>query len=67
MFVNLGLSAVTAIITLILHNSVLDYQVAHVRLPPDASLAQVDTVRQALQTTLWTKLAATVLVSALYV
>jgi hypothetical protein len=67
MFVNLGLSVLTTIITLILHDSVLNYELAHSHLPPDASAVEVDTVRRALQTALWTKLGATVLVSALYI
>jgi hypothetical protein len=67
MFVNLGLSVLTTIITLILHDSVLNYELAHSQLPPDASPAEVDAVRHALQTSLWGKLAATVLVSALYI
>ena len=67
MFVNLGLSVVTTIITLLLKNSVLDYQMAHAHFPPDATPAQIALVREALQTALWSKLAATVLVAALYI
>jgi hypothetical protein len=67
MFVNLGLSVLTTIITLILHDSVLNYEIAHSHLPPDASPAEVNMIRQTLQTSLWTKLGATVLVSALYI
>jgi hypothetical protein len=67
MFVNLGLSVVTTIITLILHDSVLNYQLAHTHLPPEATPEQLATIRHALQIGLWTKLAATVLVSGLYI
>lgn len=67
MFVNLGLSVLTTIITLILHTSVLDYQLAHAHIPPGATQLQIDTVRKALQTALWVKLGATVLVAALYI
>lgn len=65
MFVNLGLSVLTTIITLILHNSVIDYQLAH--LPPNVSEAQTEVVRQALETSLWIKVGATVLVAGLYI
>ena len=67
MFVNLGLSVVTTIVTLILKNSVLDYQIAHIRLPVDATPDQIAVIRQALTTALWTKVFATVLVAALYI
>ena len=63
MFVNLGISVLTTIITLILHNSVIDYQLAHTHVPS----ADLGVTRHALQTTLWTKLAATVLVAAVYI
>ncbi|HEY3748280.1 MAG TPA: hypothetical protein VGL80_03700 [Pseudonocardiaceae bacterium] len=67
MFVNLGLSVLTTIITLFLHNSVLSYQLAHARIPANATPAQVDAIHQALQTALWSRLVATVLVAALYI
>jgi hypothetical protein len=67
MFVNLGLSVVTTIVTLILKNSVLDYQLAHAHLPPNATAATVEKLRHALETALWTKLGATVLVAGLYI
>ncbi|HEX4721445.1 MAG TPA: hypothetical protein VH333_02945 [Pseudonocardiaceae bacterium] len=67
MFVNLGLSVVTTIVTLLLKSSVLDYQMAHAHFPPDATPAQIEVVRQALQTALWSKLVATVLVAGLYI
>ena len=64
MFVNLGLSLVTTILVLIMHNSVIDYQIAHANLPPGAN---VDMLRTALQNALWTRLVTSVLVSALYI
>jgi ABC-type Fe3+ transport system permease subunit len=67
MFVNLGLSVLTTIITLIVHNSVLDYELARTHLPADANPAQLDMIRSTLQTALWTKLVVTVLVAALYI
>ena len=67
MFVNLGLSVLTTIIMLILHNSVLDYQLAHTKLPADATPEQLDVIKHSLQIALWSKLGATILVSGLYV
>lgn len=67
MFVNLGLSVLTTVITLFLRDSVLDFQLAHAHLPPNPTPLQLEIVRNALQTALWTKLVATVLVSGLYI
>ncbi|HKS45986.1 MAG TPA: hypothetical protein VJT49_12915 [Amycolatopsis sp.] len=67
MFVNLGLSVLTTIITLILREDVLNFQLAHSHLPPDAPPAEVAMVRRTLESALWSKLGATVLVSALYI
>jgi hypothetical protein len=67
MFVNLGLSVVTTLITLLLHTSVLDYQLAHARIPAGASPAEIDVIRQSLQIALWSKLVTTVLVAGLYI
>ncbi len=67
MFVNLGLSVVTTVVTLLLRTSVLDYQLAHAHLPAGASPAAIDTIRRALQTALWSKTVATVLVAGLYI
>ena len=64
MFVNLGLSVLTTIVVLILHNSVIDYQVAHTTIPPGADVEQL---RGIYQSSLWGRLAGNVLVSALYV
>jgi hypothetical protein len=66
MFVNLGLSVLTTIITLILRNSVIDFQLAHVALPADATRADIDVVRTSLRTALWARLGTTILVSGLY-
>lgn len=64
MFINLGLSVLTSILVVIFHNSVIDYQLAHTHLPPGAD---VDILRNTLQSTLWVRLASSVLVSALYI
>lgn len=64
MFVNLGLSILTTIVVLILHNSVIDYQIAHSNYPPDVN---IDAVRKILQNALWGRIAGNVIVSALYV
>lgn len=67
MFVNLGLSVLTAIVTLILKDSVVDFQLAHAHLPPSAPPAEIALLRRTLETGLWTKLVAMVLVSAIYI
>lgn len=67
MFVNLGLSVVTTVITLFMKDSVLSYQLAHTHLPTGATPAEVATIHQALQTALWTKLGASILVAGLYI
>jgi hypothetical protein len=64
MFINLGLSVITSALVLIMHNSVIDYQLAHIQLPPGADVALM---RTALQDALWTRLASSVVVSALYI
>ena len=64
MFINLGLSVLTSILVLIMHNSVIDYQLAHTSLPPGAD---VDLLRNTLQSTLWVRHVTSVLVSALYI
>ncbi|HEX4220896.1 MAG TPA: hypothetical protein VHZ97_00890 [Pseudonocardiaceae bacterium] len=64
MFVNLGLSLLTTIFVLIFHNSVIDYEIAHIHLGPDASLEQT---RQVLMTALWSRLVGSVVVSVVYV
>jgi hypothetical protein len=67
MFVNLGLSVVLTLLMLILHGSLLDYELAHARLPPDATAAQLAATRTALQSAMWTRVGGIVVVSALYV
>lgn len=67
MFVNLGLSVVLTILTLILRNSVIDFQLAHAHLPAGADPVVVEKVRGALQTALWVRLAGIVVVAALYI
>lgn len=67
MFINLGLSVVTTIITLLLKTSVLDYQMAHAHFSANATPADIALVRKTLETALWTKLGASVLVAGLYI
>lgn len=64
MFVNLGLSLLTTIVVLILHNSVIDYQIAHTHIPPGTDVEQL---RKILQSSLWGRIAGNVIVSVLYV
>ncbi|HEY4018552.1 MAG TPA: hypothetical protein VGM75_07690 [Pseudonocardiaceae bacterium] len=64
MFVNLGLSLVTTALVLIFHNSVIDYQLAHMNLGPNVS---VEAARQILMTSLWSRLIGSVIVSAVYI
>lgn len=66
MFVNLGLSVLTTIVTVLLRTSVLDYQVAHTPLPAGSPLS-THAVRETLQSSLWLKLGASVVVSAFYI
>lgn len=66
-YVNCVLSVLTAIITLMLQNSVLDYQLARAGLPPGASPSRVDGVRNGLEIGLWIKLGSMVLLSLIYV
>jgi hypothetical protein len=67
MFVNLGLSVVLTVLTLILHNSVVDFQLAHAHLPPNADPALVADTRKALQAAVWTRVVAVLVVSGLYI
>lgn len=67
MFVNLGLSVVLTVLMLILHTSLVDYELAHSHLPPGATPAQVATVRQALESATWARLVGVLVVSALYI
>jgi hypothetical protein len=67
MFVNLGLSLVLTVLMLILHSSLLDYELAHSHLPAGASPAQVAVLRKSLEGAMWGRVIGIVLVSALYV
>lgn len=67
MFVNLGLSVVTTIITLILKDSVLDYQIAHTPAAAGMTAAQLAVLHKALSYALWSKVVTTVLVAGLYI
>lgn len=67
MFVNVGLSLVLTVAMLILHTSLVDFELAHSHLPANASPAQVAAVRQALESATWARLIGVVLVSVLYV
>jgi hypothetical protein len=67
MFVNLGLSVLTTIITLLLGQGVPNYELAHTHLPTGTTPAELATMRHTLQLSLWLKLAATVSVSAIYI
>lgn len=64
MFANVGLSVVLTLLMLIFNKSLVDYQLAHMHLPPN-----VDTtvLRKSLQDALWGRLAGVVIVAALYV
>jgi len=64
MFVNLGLSVVLTILMLIFHNSIVNYEFAHTRVPAGSDPA---VVRNTLQAALWGRLGGVVIVSALYV
>lgn len=67
MFVNLGLSIVLTILMLIFHKSLLDYEFAHTKLPPNADPATIATIKNTLQSAMWGRLVGVLLVSALYV
>jgi hypothetical protein len=67
MFVNLGLSVVLTILMLILHNSLLDYELAHSKLPAGASPAEIAVLRNSLAGAMWGRVIGVVAVSALYV
>lgn len=67
MFVNLGLSVVLTLLMLILHTSLVDYELAHTHLPANASPAEIADLRRGLQDALWGRLVGVVVVAALYV
>jgi len=63
LFVNLGLSVVLTGLLFFLRDSVLDYQFAHVRVPPGTDL---DATRALLRQQVWLRAGGTLVVSALY-
>ncbi|WP_181782799.1 hypothetical protein [Pseudonocardia pini] len=63
LLVNLGLSALLAVLFLIFHSSLLDYQVAHMSLPPGADVAAV---REGLGAGLWGRVAGVVVIGLVY-
>jgi hypothetical protein len=67
MFVNLGLSIVATALILIFHTSLLNYELAHAHLPPNATPEQISVLRTSLSSAMWGRVAGIVVVSALYV
>jgi hypothetical protein len=67
MFVNLGLSVLTAVVSLVLHDSLLNYELAHTQVAAHVTPQELATTRHVMQTALWARLAATVLVSGFYI
>jgi hypothetical protein len=63
MFVNLGLSVLTAVISLVLHDSLLNYELAHTLVAAHLTPRDLAETRHVTQTALWIRLAATLLVS----
>lgn len=63
LLVNLGLSAVLAVLFIAFHQSLIDYQVARLRLPPDAD---VDGVREGLSAGLWSRAVVVVIIGVVY-
>ena len=63
LFVNLGLSAVLTVLVFLFRDEVVDYQLAHMTLPPNANVAGV---RQVLQQTVWSRVAGVLIVSLVY-
>jgi glucan phosphoethanolaminetransferase (alkaline phosphatase superfamily) len=64
LLVNLGLSAALAALFAVFHTSLLDYQMARLHLPPGADVASA---RAGLSAGLWSRVAAVVVVAAVYV
>lgn len=64
LLINLGLSAVLAILFAVFHTSLLDYQISRLGLPPSADIASV---RAGLSAGLWTRAAAVVIIGVAYV
>jgi glucan phosphoethanolaminetransferase (alkaline phosphatase superfamily) len=63
LLLNLGLSALLAVLFVIFHGSLLDYQVAHLNLPPDADVAAV---REGLSIGLWSRVGGVVIIAIVY-
>ena len=61
---NLGLSALLAVLFVVFHTSLVDYQIAHLNLPPDADVAAV---RTGLAAGLWTRAITVVIIAVVYV
>ncbi|GAA3108386.1 hypothetical protein GCM10010464_84100 [Pseudonocardia yunnanensis] len=64
LLVNLGLSAVLAVLFAAFHDTLLDYQVAHMALPASADGAAV---RASLSAGLWSRAFAVIIVGVVYV
>jgi hypothetical protein len=67
MFVNLGLSVVLTGLMLVFHQSVVDYQIAHLNLGSNPDPRVLAAVRKSLDGALWGRLGGVVVVSLLYV
>jgi hypothetical protein len=67
MFVNLGLSVVLTGLMLAFHQSVVDYEIAHMNLGANADPSVLATVRKSLDSALWGRLGGVVVVSLVYV
>jgi len=67
MFVNLGLSVVLTVLMLILHRSLVNYELAHSALPVGATPEQVAILRNSLEAATWGRLVGVLVVSALYI
>lgn len=63
LLVNLALSAVLAILFVVFHTSLIDYQLAHLGLPAGAD---VEGVRAGLSAGLWSRAAAVVIIGVVY-
>ncbi len=64
LLVNLGLSAVLALLFAAFHDSLLTYQVSRLRLPPSADVAAV---REGLSIGLWSRVVTVVVIAVVYV
>jgi hypothetical protein len=64
LLVNLGLSALLALLFALFHNSLLDYQMSRLGLPPTADVAAV---RAGLSAGLWSRAVVVIIVGVVYV